>query len=364
MQNINYTQVMVSYLIVGLIDSDGCLTWSWNKNDNAFVPSVSITLKLNRNILIFVKNSIGGYVTQNGNWQHKTIRAVSNVCLPILFMDWNDPSSCKLMTSRRYDALIFFHIMTTVVLNEKRHLKPEGKAILVDMRRFLHFGKTRSGGKTPSELEAQLRLPQESTTDCAKTKAKELQQAFELQIQREKSKVMNGSYLNEWQVVGFFLGDGGVHVIWGTQVITTTIDFTGDRRSAVGLELYAASLIRDGVSRKAWQSSRKDTSRLIIHGVELFTSSIEPFFQQYPMPNCKKREIFHKICETSRCLVDLRTKQSKGQPWSPQDWSRLFDLIQATWVLNPSGKDRKFQSPKVYLAHLKSIYFKGKLNIR
>lgn len=363
MKTFKYNITIVRSIFVGLIDSDGCLTWHWT-TEKTFCPSVSITLKLNRNILQFVKTWLGGSVTSNGNWQHNSIKTVGNVCLPILFPNLNNLSSCLLITSKRYDALLLGYIMTTFVLNDRKHRRKQAQVVLVDMRRYLHFGKTRSGAKTTLELEQRLELTPGSSKDCAKTKAKELEKAFELQMQLQKSKVLNQDYLDAWQVVGFSLGDGGVHVIWGTKVITTTIHFTGDRRSSLGLEIYTASMIRDGIYRKAWQSSQRDVSRLVVHGVDMFANKITSFFTQYPMPPCKKQEIFDKISETAVFLASLKQKQIKAQPWTAQDWKTLDRLIQETWTLNPSGKERQFKNPEAYLKHLKTEYAKNKLKIR
>lgn len=363
MNYVTYSKENFGSLFVGLVDSDGCLSWTWNKQDRAFVPSVSITLKVNPELLIIIKSYMGGYVTMsNGNWQHKTIRSVQEICLPVLF-DSTNSSSCKLVSSKRYDALFLFYVMKQVV-SVKNHRKPEGKAILVDARNYLHFGKSRSGAKSSPELEAMLRLTPGSSTDVAKTLAENFEKEYEAQVQDLKLKVSSNCYLNAWQVVGFFLGDGGVHVVWGTQILTTTIHFTGDSRSAIALEIYTASLIQDNVYRKAWKSSKSDSSRLIIHGVNLFSSTIEPFFQRYTLPDCKKKEIFNKVAVSANCLTKLKEKQIKAQVWTQADWKKLARLIQTTWTLNPSGKSRKFNSPEEYLAHLKLMYRKNKLKIR
>jgi hypothetical protein len=98
----NYSLDTFHCIFIGLVDSDGSLGWSWNKGDRAFVPSVTVSLKMNRELLDFIASFIGGYVTKtNGNWQHKTIPGVQEICLPILFSSIDDSSSCKLVTSKR-----------------------------------------------------------------------------------------------------------------------------------------------------------------------------------------------------------------------------------------------------------------------
>lgn len=131
------------------------------------------------------------------------------------------------------------------IVKKKKHRQAEGKAILVDMRKYLHFGKSRTGAKSSAEIEEILQLPLGFSTDKSKNQSKKFEKEYESQIQALKSQVLANHYLNQWQVVGFFLGDGGVHVVWGSQTITTTLGFTGDSRSIIALEIYTASLIRD-----------------------------------------------------------------------------------------------------------------------
>jgi hypothetical protein len=361
MKNLNNKNFV--YFVSGLIDSDGSITWTWNRKDKTFIPSVSITLKSNWEVLYVVKDNIGGYVCNNGNWQYKTIKDIQIKALSILFVVIGDLSSCKLVSSKRYDALLLHEVMKNIV-EKKQHRKAEGKKIIIDMRNFLHFGKSRAGAKTSAELEALHGLPTNSSHGAAKLIAESLKFDYQSHVQAKQLEIQNGSYLNEWQVLGFFFGDGGVHVVWGTQLITTTIGLTGDSESYRALEMYAASIIRDGTYRKAWRSSKSNSSRLIIHGVNQFKNSIEPFFQQYPMPNCPKKEIVTKVCETALWLTKLQQKQNNDQPWDDHDWNKLSFYIHLTWEMNPSGKRRKFESPDIYLMHLKDFYQKGKLKIR
>jgi hypothetical protein len=102
----------------------------------------------------------------------------------------------------------------------------------------------------------------------------------------------------------------------------------------------------------------------MIFGVSTFTNRIDPFFQQYPLPNCKKKEIFDRVAEAANCLTKLKQKQTNKQIWTNTDWNNLDKVIHATWDLNPSGKDRKFTNPKMYLQHLKLCYEKNQLKIR
>lgn len=134
--------------------------------------------------------------------------------------------------------------------------------------------------------------------------------------------------------------------------------------SAYSLELYAASLIRDGVYRQAWISKTRNYARIVIHGVQLFQSHITPFFKNYTIPQCKKKVIVEKLCETSHILCALKEKIHKQIEWIPEDWRDLERIITETWELNPSGPSRKFVSSVEYIDHIKKQYQQGKLKIR
>lgn len=366
MHLIHISLIEMPFLIAGLIDSDGCLTWHWNA-DRTLVVSVTITQKLDTQILFDVKRAIGGNVTTtNGNWKQHTLKGVKQECLPVLFDDLQDINSCRLLTGKRLDAILIFYVMIEMV-DTKHHTSEEGRKILVDLRKYLHAGSSSASALTPAQLESRLKLPLNSSQSAGKTVAENCKQISDTSFQPIVNNVKQGIYINGWQVCGFFLGDGGAHLVWGTHLITVTLGFTGDKSSKVGLELYAASLVRDGVYRQAWTSliPTSNVSRLILNGVDLFSTNVKLFFEEYPLPTHYHKVIrLNKFLTTATFLTTLKEKQKQNQPWTSQDWTTLEQCIVDTWDLNPSGKARKFKDPVVYLAHLKKAYANRKLKIR
>lgn len=59
-----YTEQMVKSIVVGLVDSDGCITWSWSK-DHALIPEVGLTSKAN-NIMVWLGPLVPGNSSRTG----------------------------------------------------------------------------------------------------------------------------------------------------------------------------------------------------------------------------------------------------------------------------------------------------------
>lgn len=361
-----FTVLQQTQILAGLIDSDGCIGWTWT-TDGAFMPSIYVTQKKNLQVLDFLKEWFGGNVTKtNGNWTMRSMTRVQGSYLGWLFSsNEKDVLQCYLVTSRRFDGLLLHIAMG--YCSTKFHKKKEGKAILIHFRVFLHGGSTTSFAKTPAELCECCKVPEGIYAE-KEIEARSLVATAMKDVRQHKNYVR--SILNSgvfslkncippYQVVGFFLGDGGMHVVWGSKIMTTTLTWTGDRASAHALEFYSWSLFCDGVYRKAWKSKKRNVSRLILNGVENFSNHITPFFQKNPLPPCEKTTILVAILETAEFLSRLKTKTI----WSDHDFKELSILIRKTWYINSSGPSRKYGTPENYIAHVKEQYESGGFRI-
>lgn len=360
----NYPLPVKISILAGLIDSDGCIGWTWSK-DGAFIPSIYVTQKKNMKALQFLKLNFGGNTSKNGNWGVKNMKNIELNYQSWLYSNKESWVSCRLITSRRFDA----HLLDVTMgyCRTKFHKTKEGTAILIRFRLFLHGGTSTTLSMTQEELCERRTISPEvyaekerQTRDLVAKAMKEVRQNM-IQI---KTILQSGAFsernsIPPYQVVGFFLGDGGTHVVWGSKVITTTITWTGDRASAHALEFYSWSLFRDGVYRKAWKSKKRDVSRLILNGVDNFSKHVHPFFSSFPPPPCEKTEILNAILDTAIILKRLKTKTK----WSDHDFDDLSKVIHRTWSLNISGPARKFGSPEIYIAHVKEQHKHGKLRI-
>lgn len=191
-------------------------------------------------LLPFLQEHLGGSATvSNGNWKIRSIKHME-LGLSLLFRDSNDPTTCCLVSSKKYDALVFHKVMVEYVFS-KRHNNDQSRKYLIDLRTRLHLAvkpvskkQEKKHDATRSSLEAKLQLPKNSSLDVAKNDAIAIQRQVESQFKRDHQKIAAdisaNRLLNEWQVLGFFLGDGGVHVVWGTQTITLTLNFTKDTK--------------------------------------------------------------------------------------------------------------------------------------
>lgn len=126
-------------VLVGLIDSDGCIGWTWSK-DGAYIPSIYVTQKKNMMILQYLQKHFGGNTSTNGNWVVKNMKKVQETYGLWLFMIKGVWETCRLFTSRRVDA----HLLDTAMTycGTKYHKTKDGTAILIRFRVFLHGGTT------------------------------------------------------------------------------------------------------------------------------------------------------------------------------------------------------------------------------
>jgi len=248
----NYPLSIRICILAGLIDSDGCITWTWSA-DQAFIPSIYVTQKKNMQMLIFLRESFGGNTSKNGNWVVKNIKRVQQTHELWLYSTSGDWSSCWLLSSRRLDAHLLNHaIKDCVRLNF--HRTKEGTAVLIRLRSFLHGGfKTSSFKMTQQQLCERRGVP-EQVYAAQEQRTRDIVASALKEVRQNKNTVRailcSGAFsllncIDPWQVVGFFFGDGGIHVVWGSKVITATLNWTGDRASAHALEFYAWSLIRE-----------------------------------------------------------------------------------------------------------------------
>lgn len=355
--NLKFLYFMYLDILRGLIDSDGCITWTWSR-ERTFIPSITVTQKTNRRMLRVLKEHFQGYVCANGNWVVKNMKNIQGFFRQCLYLDSESWETCFLYSSRRLDA----HLLNVAMVYclTKFHKTQQGTAVLIRFRLFLHHGSTTAEAMTPTELCARQQVSQntyqamdQTTRNFVARAMREVRQnKIEVETILRSGVFSETNCISPYQVVGFFLGDGGIHVVWGTQIMTTTLNFTGDRRSTYALEFYCWSLLRDGRYRKAWKSKVRDVSRLLIHGVENFVNHICPFFETYEVPDCEKKEILNTILETAVFLKTLKEKET----WSNQDFEELLGIVQRTWDLNPSGPARKFASPEIYVAHVREKY--------
>jgi len=120
------------FFILGLLDSDGCLYYSWDKR-SGFLPEAIITQKVNGDILVWAKEKFLGYYSEKtGNWKlfkssfseqkpnlSNFEESFNNTAEPPFFFEnGKDPSTCYLITDKRIDA-IFFWIVARNVEREK-----------------------------------------------------------------------------------------------------------------------------------------------------------------------------------------------------------------------------------------------------
>src|SRR6476646_1143145 len=99
-ERIVYTEGMVKSILVGLVDSDGCITWSWSK-DHALIPEVGLTSKTN-NIMVWLGPLVQGNSSRTG-WVLKNQKRMF-----LHFKAWffsGTFEDCKIRTSKRLDAL-------------------------------------------------------------------------------------------------------------------------------------------------------------------------------------------------------------------------------------------------------------------
>lgn len=236
------------------------------------------------------------------------------------------------------------------------------------LRYELHYEHTTPKRLTRLQVEQRLHLPPGYALQFEKAAKKAgvwAQGYMDRSNALLQKKLQNGTpnvpIMNPWQTLGFFVGDGGIHIVWGFGQVTVTLSFTGDSKSKTALEAYCASLIQDGVYRVAWVSQTRDVSRLYVHGIDLFDSFIVPFFQKYPLPLCEKQAYVQPILKGIQFLAYLKKKLV----WDANDIKKLQKFVDATWNLNPHGPGRQFKGTTVeYVQHLENMRQKNKLKLR
>lgn len=348
------------------MDSDGSIGWQWNRSDAAIIPGIRITQRVNDGMLVWLRKelSLGTLVDGNTGWSLRTIKTMKQYFVSFFYR--GPIESCLLQTSKRLDAHLMRALLKTVT--EKRHLKVAGKSYLVGLRQYLHWGSSMARAFTLADFQRRFGIDDElyattlvearATVANAKQEWRKHQQSME-RILADRSALSNNLLLDGWQVLGFFIGDGGASIIWGSKVITCVINFTGDRRSAKALELYAYSLFRD-IRRKAWKAGNRNASRLIVNGTDLFVERVIPFFNEYPIPPCRKRDIVNAVADAAVVLYDLKYKPT----WTQKDKRRFKRVIEKTWDINPSGPSRRFGSACEYYSHVLQLKARGEFGIR
>lgn len=312
-------------------------------------------------MLVIFKAWFGGNSSfANGNWVTKGMKRMQFNYFGWMFFSENESVTCRLVTTRRVDAFLLDIVMG--FCKNRAHRQKDVAAVCIHFRAFLHGGVTTSQAKSTSKLCEDCKIPEHIFQEKEKD-ARDLVVSAKKEYRQYKKMVQSilkgGVFSPEncippYQVVGFFLGDGGVHVIWGTHSMTTTLTWTGDRKSAHALEFYSWSLFRDGIHRKAWKSKKRDVSRLLLNGVDNFTNHICPFFEEYPVPECEKGKLLVAVLEASMLLQTLKNKPK----WTASDFQKLSNMIHQTWNLNTSGPSRKFGTAEQYIAHVKEHYKK------
>jgi|JI81BgreenRNA_FD_contig_91_90803_length_1552_multi_4_in_0_out_0_1 hypothetical protein len=371
------------FFLLGLIDSDGCVTVRWSK-DAALGPSIVITQRKDFELLVYCRQRLdiaygrkqrGRKPKENGNFSvAKGIERVRTTGLILLFRDPNDLNSCYLLTSRSLDALI---VREMVFSDTKERKEPVVRGYFLCLREGLHYGKSTAFKNPRTTTEETLKLPPNSSLiyqHVADLKLDFYKTNIDTRIEKVSNNLQkfDSTYCPDpYQILGFFMGDGGFHVVWGQRSISVVLTFSGDAKSAQALEIYMACLMQDGVYRKASVGRRRDSSRIIVSGTKSILKAKE-FFDKVNLPPSTKGERVQKLFETA-VLLDTLVPDTKGRKnpsavrnkiWTKKQKSDLKRLIKETWDLNPSGPNRKFSDPDSYYLDVLDRKQKGTLSIR
>lgn len=208
-------------LFIGFIESDGCLSFYWEKDRNNYtlVVSVSVTQKIDSKVLDFINLLFEkkGSISKNGNWVLNRFTKVNSLFLPIF-----ESSPHCLYSEKFIDLLIFQKVCDMHKL--KQHLTPKGLAILIDLKRHLHAGKTRQNTLSSAGLEKNFKLPLGSTKNVAYRILLNFKSKYQLFIANTEQQLRLGTLnVDPWLCTGFTGGDGSLFFSLGRSRIINAI---------------------------------------------------------------------------------------------------------------------------------------------
>lgn len=338
-------------LFIGFLESDGCLSFYWEKDCNRYtlVVSVSVTQKVDTQVLYFINLLKKGSISKNGNWVLNRFTKVNSVFLPIF------ESSVHCLYSEKFiDLLIFQKVCEMHKLNQ--HLTPSGLALLIDLKQHLHAGKTRQNTWSSTDLEKKFKLALGSTKNAASDILLNFKSLYQLFVANTEKQLRLGTlHVDPWLCTGFTGGDGSLFFSLGRSRIIMRFSLTTNNGSKL-----INQIVMFGITKKYIKGNKvgNDAHRCYCSGLNTILYKVRPHFSKYQLPPSKKKDLFILLFKAGEDLLTFKKLKAQNQ-----NFDDLANIIKLIYFVNPTPRKRKYPAIYDYLVALKENFDLGKLTI-